>query len=119
MNRAINPIESLTRIVIIGVFTICTILYFIKAAASSKTPIDRHIEYILEKHNNSCQYEMGECPQFECSHYGQPIPSNNILKQTTDDRGLISVVYHQNGEDWALDYITRDQYDSLVSAINK
>lgn len=45
-------------------------------------------------------------------------PVNNIIKQTTDDRGLTSVVYYQNGHEFALDYLNSSEYDSLVNVIN-
>jgi hypothetical protein len=38
---------------------------------------------------------------------------NTITKQETDERGLISVQYIKDGEEWGLDYLTRHEYDSL------
>lgn len=67
-----NPIESLVRILIVGCFAITTMAFFIAKASKSDTPMDRHVNYILEKHNDNCQYEIGECPEGLCSHYGEP-----------------------------------------------
>lgn len=66
--KQLHPIEKAVRILIIAIFAITCILS-LASCADSKTPMDRHVEYILEKHNGNCQYEQGECPQFECSHY--------------------------------------------------
>jgi len=64
-----NPLETAVRLLIISVFAISGILAFINHADKQYSPMDSHVEYILEKHNEHCQYEMGECPQPECSHY--------------------------------------------------
>jgi hypothetical protein len=37
---------------------------------------------------------------------------NTITKQETDERGLTSVQYVKDGQEWGLDYLTRQQYDS-------
>lgn len=38
-----------------------------------------------------------------------------IVKATTDSRGLISVVYVQDSDTLALDYLTVKELDSLIS----
>lgn len=37
---------------------------------------------------------------------------NAITKQETDERGLTSVQYIKDGEEWGLDYLTKQEYDS-------
>jgi hypothetical protein len=37
---------------------------------------------------------------------------NTITKQVTDERGLTSVQYIKDGEEWGLDYLTKREYDS-------
>lgn len=37
---------------------------------------------------------------------------NTIIKQETDERGLTSVQYIKDGQQWALDYLTKREYDS-------
>jgi hypothetical protein len=37
---------------------------------------------------------------------------NIITKQETDERGLTSVQYIKDGEEWGLDYLTKHEYDS-------
>jgi hypothetical protein len=64
-----NPVNSLAAFILMFPLFICGLLAMAKGIADSKTPMDRHIEYILERHNDNCQYEIGECPQLECSHY--------------------------------------------------
>jgi len=41
--------------------------------------------------------------------------SNRIIKQTTDERGLISVIYENHGDTLALDYLTKEEYNKLFS----
>jgi len=38
-----------------------------------------------------------------------------IVKQTTDERGLTSVVIRKNGKEWAYDYLTQEEYDSITT----
>lgn len=40
-------------------------------------------------------------------------PPDTITKQETDHRGLTSVMFTEDGEEWALDYLTKREYDSL------
>lgn len=40
------------------------------------------------------------------------IQPNTITKQETDERGLTSVQYIQDGHEWGLDYLTKHEYDS-------
>lgn len=40
---------------------------------------------------------------------------NRILEQQTDERGLTSVIYQQNGEKFALDYLDKVEYDSFIN----
>lgn len=37
--------------------------------------------------------------------------SRKIIKQTTDDRGLISVVFEENGQEKALDFLSKEEFD--------
>lgn len=37
----------------------------------------------------------------------------HIEKSITDERGLTSVIYTQGGKEWALDYLTPQELDSL------
>lgn len=39
--------------------------------------------------------------------------SSKIIKTTTDDRNLTSVIYKHKGKKYALDYLTKQQFDSL------
>lgn len=39
--------------------------------------------------------------------------SVSILKETKDERGLTSVIFKKDGQYWALDYLTKQQLDSL------
>lgn len=39
-------------------------------------------------------------------------PLNTITEQSTDERGLISVAFIRDGKHWALDYLSRKEYDS-------
>lgn len=43
---------------------------------------------------------------------------DKIIKQITDDRGLTSVIFIQDGKEWGLDYLTRYQVDSLTKALH-
>jgi hypothetical protein len=38
-----------------------------------------------------------------------------ITKQETDERGLTSVQYVKDGQEWGLDYLTKSEYDSAFS----
>jgi len=40
--------------------------------------------------------------------------SIKIIEQTTDERGLISVVVLDNGREYAYDYLTQEEYNNLV-----
>lgn len=42
-----------------------------------------------------------------------PKIANGIIKSTTDERGLTSVKYVQDGKTWALDYLDVEQLDSI------
>lgn len=42
----------------------------------------------------------------------EPEP-NRIIKQVTDERGLTSVVFVQDGKTWALDYLDSTQLETL------
>lgn len=44
--------------------------------------------------------------------------SNKIVCMVKDERGLNSVVYVQEGNEWALDYISDKQLDSLKLSLN-
>lgn len=62
-----------------------------------------------------------------CAHPGchMPVPTKgtycrfhqphaiHLLRQNTDQRGLTSVQYTQDGQTWALDYLIKQQFDSL------
>ncbi len=39
--------------------------------------------------------------------------SVHITRQVTDERGLTSLQFTQDGEDWGLDYCTKKEIDSL------
>ena len=57
MKQSTNPIESLVRIVIVGVFAICTMLYFIKAAASDPTPsMDSYTDAVVKEYQDSTRH---------------------------------------------------------------
>lgn len=43
---------------------------------------------------------------------------NCIIKTTTDERGLTSVQYRQNGQEWGADYLTTQELDSLKEVLN-
>lgn len=43
---------------------------------------------------------------------------NHIEKSFTDERGLISVQFIQDGKQWGLDYLTPVQYDSLKNRLS-
>jgi hypothetical protein len=64
-----NPIEKAITLLIISVFAISGILAFVSHYDKSKTPMNGYVDYILEKHNDNCQYEIGECTESLCSHY--------------------------------------------------
>ncbi len=49
---------------------------------------------------------------FALKYKEQPI---TLIKSTTDNRGLTSVVYKQGKDTLALDYLTVSELDSLVS----
>lgn len=38
-----------------------------------------------------------------------------ITAQTTDERGLTSVQFIQDGKEYALDYLTKDEYLKLIN----
>lgn len=42
---------------------------------------------------------------------------NCIIKTITDEHGLTSVVYRQNGQEWGLDYLTPKELDSLKQVL--
>ena len=42
-----------------------------------------------------------------------PLPHYGIIKQVTDERGLTSVIYRDSAGEWALDYLTQIELDSL------
>lgn len=49
---------------------------------------------------------------------GEPIPLSHkvvIEQYNIDARGLYSVKAMQDGQEWALDFITKKEYDSLLS----
>lgn len=39
--------------------------------------------------------------------------AKHILLETTNERGLISVVYEENGEQYACDYLTAAEYAEI------
>ena len=81
------------------------------ASKGSPTPsLDSYVNAVVEEYNDSTRHAD------EVREYLKP---NAIIKQVTDERGLTSVVYHQNDHDWALDYLTKGEYDSLVNVLNK
>lgn len=46
-------------------------------------------------------------------------PLNTITDQSTDERGLISVAFIREGKHWALDYLTKQEYDSaFINYVN-
>lgn len=45
-------------------------------------------------------------------------PRNAITNMITDEHGLTSVIYIQDGKEWALDYLTVQELDSLKTALN-
>lgn len=47
------------------------------------------------------------------------VPANRITKQITDERGLTSVQFIQDGKEWGLDYLTKNELDSLKKELNK
>lgn len=42
-----------------------------------------------------------------------PSSKKEIIKQSTDERGLTSVVYKEGKDTFALDYLTKQEVDSL------
>ncbi len=44
---------------------------------------------------------------------------NKITHSITDERGLTSVIYVQDGQEWALDYLTPQELDSLKIELEK
>lgn len=42
---------------------------------------------------------------------------DRIIKRTTDDRGLTSIQYCQDGKLWALDYLTKQELDSVINTL--
>lgn len=32
------------------------------------SPLHDHVQYVLDKHGDSCKYEIGKCPESLCSH---------------------------------------------------
>lgn len=42
-----------------------------------------------------------------------PKTENKIVKSATDERGLTSITYVQDGKTWALDYLDPKQLDSI------
>lgn len=53
-----------------------------------------------------------------CGPFLTPSHAVHITRQTTDDRGLTSLQFTQDGREWGLDYCTPQEIDSL-KAINK
>lgn len=82
---------------------------FAAARHSQYSPMDSYINAVVEEYNDSTRHAN------EVADYLNP---NRIIKQITDDRGLTSVVFVQDGEEWGLDYLTRSEYDSLVNVLN-
>lgn len=70
MKRSINPLEKALILLIVSVFTVTSILAAIKHYDKKQaSPLEDYTNYVIEKHNENCQYEMGECPETLCSHY--------------------------------------------------
>jgi outer membrane biogenesis lipoprotein LolB len=46
------------------------------------------------------------------------MPRDRIIKSITDDRGLTSIQYQQDGKVWALDYLTKQELDSVVNTFH-
>lgn len=60
-------------------------------------------------------YSIGKskCEQSHKLEYG-------IVKQTTDNRGLTSIVIREaDGSEYAYDYLTKPEYDSILLTLNK
>lgn len=38
-----------------------------------------------------------------------------VIKDTTDERSLISVIYTQGVDTFAMDYLTQDEYNKLIN----
>lgn len=47
------------------------------------------------------------------------IAQDGIVKSETDERGLTSVVYVQDGKEWALDYADPKQIDSIKNLLSR
>ncbi len=44
-----------------------------------------------------------------------PSHAVHITRQITDERGLTSLQFAQDGKEWGLDYLTKQELDSLTS----
>jgi len=61
-----------------------------------------------------CASSKNGCPRHQgMVGYGL----NRIEKTTTDERGLTSVVFIQDNKEWALDYLTGHELDSLKKSL--
>lgn len=62
----------------------------------------------------SCNTTRSGCPRNQhMVGYGL----NRIEKTNTDERGLTSVVFIQDNKEWALDYLTANELDSLKNSL--
>lgn len=84
------------------------LIVFAAARHSQYSPMDNYVNAVVKEYNDSTRHAN------EVADYLTP---NKIIKQITDDRGLISVVYSQDGQKLALDYLNRAEYDSLVNVL--
>lgn len=63
---------------------------------------------------SSCNTTRSGCPRNQhMVGYGL----NRIEKTNTDERGLTSVVFVQDNKEWALDYLTANELDSLKNSL--
>jgi len=46
-------------------------------------------------------------------------PAPKILKHTVDERGYHSVSWYENGESYALDFISKEECESLHQSLHK
>lgn len=91
---------------IIGSAILITV--FAAARHSQYSPMDSYVNAVVEEYNDSTEH-ANEVQQY--------ISPDRIIKQIADDRGLVSVVYSQDGKEWALDYLSGHEYDSLVNVL--
>lgn len=63
----------------------------------------------IKKDKKPCKMVVTS-PNQRCKHH-----SKVVIKKTIDPRGLISVVYTEDGKTWALDFLTKHEFDSVFT----